>query len=117
MQKVTTIDEYINLYPVDVQKTLQKIRKAIQQTAPEAREKISYGLATFTLSGNLVHFGAYDTHIGFYPGPKAVEAFKDRLGAYKTSKGTIQFPLDKPVPLELIGEITLYCVRQRTPTK
>jgi len=111
---VQTIDEFISHYPENVQEILQKIRATIHKVAPEAKEKISYGIPTFTFHGNLVHFSAYEKHIGFYPGAAGVAAFQDRLGDYETSKGTIRFSLDKPVPYDLIEEITRYCVEQRT---
>mgnify|MGYP002365984103 FL=1 len=107
---VTTIDGYIELYPKNVQQILKKIRKTIQAAAPDAKEKISYGIPTFTLNGNLVHFGAYPKHIGFYPGAQAIVDFKDKLKPYNTSKGTVQFQLDQPIPYDLIEEITRYRV-------
>jgi uncharacterized protein YdhG (YjbR/CyaY superfamily) len=111
---IKTIDQYIARYPKDVQAKLEKIRLTIHKAAPEAQEKISYGLATFTYHGNLVHFGAYDTHIGFYPGSIGVSMFKDELKDYDTSTGTIRFPLDKPVPYDLIKKITRACAAART---
>jgi uncharacterized protein YdhG (YjbR/CyaY superfamily) len=117
MKKVDTIDEYIGTFPKSVQDTLEKIRQTIRQAAPEAQEKISYGLATFTLHGNLVHFGAYDTHIGFYPGSSPIKAFKKNLESYETSKGTIRLPLDKPVPLPLITKIVKFRVKENLQRK
>lgn len=108
-----TIDEYIARYPKNVQPLLQKIRLTIHQAAPGAKEKISYGIPTFTFHGNLVHFGAYPKHIGFYPGAKAIADFRDKLTDYNTSKGTVQFQLDQPIPYTLIREITLACVANR----
>jgi uncharacterized protein YdhG (YjbR/CyaY superfamily) len=110
------IDEFISNYPTDVQTILQELRQTIHKAAPEAKEKISYGIPTFTLHGNLVHFSAYPSHIGFYPGAAPVEQFKKELSAYKTSKGTVQFPLNKPLPLDLISTITKACV-QRNQSK
>lgn len=112
MNKYATIDEYILNFPTNVQTILQKIRTTIQKQAPEAKEKISYGIPTFTFHGNLVHFAAYAHHIGFYPGSSGVNAFKKELAKYHTSKGTIQFPLDQPVPYDLIAKITAYRVTE-----
>ncbi len=110
---IKTIDEFISNYPENVQGILQKIRQTIHGVTPEAKEKISYGIPTFTLKGNLVHFSAYEHHIGFYPGAGAIVAFKDDLKAYNTSKGTVQFPLDQPIPYDLIKKITKYCVQKK----
>jgi len=103
-----TIDEYITEFPADVQAKLQEIRAVIHATAPEAQEKISYQMPTFFLNGNLVHFAAFKNHIGFYPAPQGIEAFKAELSAYKGSKGAVQFPIDQPMPLDLIRRIVLY---------
>ncbi|HEV7241637.1 MAG TPA: DUF1801 domain-containing protein [Thermoanaerobaculia bacterium] len=106
-----TIDEYIAGFPKDVQKLLQQVRKTIQKAAPDAEEAIKYQIPTFTLNGgNLVHFAAYKEHIGFYPAPRAIEEFKDELGAYAGAKGTVRFPLDKPIPLDLIGRMVKFRV-------
>jgi uncharacterized protein YdhG (YjbR/CyaY superfamily) len=110
MQNYKDIDEYISNFPADVRANLQKLRQTIQKAAPKAKEKISYGIPTFTYHGNLVHFAAYETHYGFYPGAAAIVKFKDELTAYETSKGTIRFPMGKPLPLKLISSITGYCV-------
>jgi uncharacterized protein YdhG (YjbR/CyaY superfamily) len=107
----TTIDEYIAGFPAEVQAILQKVRATIRQAAPEAQEKIGYGIPTFTLHGNLVHFAAFKNHIGFYPAPRGIEAFKDELAPYAGGKGTIQFPLDRPIPYELISRITAFRVQ------
>lgn len=106
------IDEYISQFPVEVQKKLQELRKVIRETAPQAEEKISYRMPTFYLKGNLVHFAAYSGHIGVYPAPSGIEAFKEELGVYKTSKGAIQFPMDKELPFELIKKIVQYRVEE-----
>ncbi len=103
---IKTIDAYIAHYPKEMQTVLQKIRETIHQTVPEATEKISYGLATFTFHGNLVHFGGFDTHYGFYPGAAPIVEFQKELTPYETSKGTVRFPLDKPVPYDLIARMT-----------
>ena len=100
----TSIDEYIALYPPDVQARLEKIRATIRKAAPQARERISYQIPTFSLCGNLVHFAAYEHHIGFYPGASAVKHFKKELAPYASAKGSVQFPLDRPVPLGLIAQ-------------
>lgn len=98
----SNIDEYITGFPKDVQNTLQKIRGIIKKAAPDAQEAIKYQIPTFVLNGNLVHFAAFQKHIGFYPAPSGIEAFKDELSVYKTAKGSVQFPLDEPVPYGLI---------------
>ena len=111
--KPTTIDGYIAGYPDDVQAILQKIRSLIRTTAPEAAEKISYQLPTFTLHGrNLVHFGAFKKHIGFYPTPSGIEEFSAELAPYQGAKGSVQFPLDQPIPYSLIHKIVEFRVRQ-----
>jgi uncharacterized protein YdhG (YjbR/CyaY superfamily) len=108
----TTIDEYIAQFPEDVQPILARIRAVIRESAPGAVEKISYQMPTFYLRGNLVHFAAHPHHIGFYPTPSGIEAFKDELSAYKWSKGAVQFPLDQPIPYDLIGRIVRYRVAE-----
>lgn len=111
--KITTIDEYIAGYPENTQEILEKIRKTIHETIPEATELMSYGIPTFDLNKkHLVHFGAYPHHIGFYPGPPAIVAFEKELKLYNTSKGTIQFPIDKPIPFDLIVKITDFRANQ-----
>lgn len=112
MNTYANIDEYIQEFPSDVQVLLEKIRKSITKAAPEATEAISYGIPTFKLNGNLVHFGGFAHHIGFFPGAEAVEVFAKELTAYKTSKGTIQFPLDVPLPLKLVTKIVKFRVEQ-----
>ncbi|QQS36032.1 MAG: DUF1801 domain-containing protein [Ignavibacteriales bacterium] len=101
-----TIDEYINTFPKEVKQLLEEVRKTIHKAAPLAEEAISYQIPTFKLKGNLVHFAAFNNHIGFYPGSKAIEVFSKELKEYKTSKGAIQFPLDKKIPYALITKIT-----------
>lgn len=91
---------------------MERLRKAIKEEAPQATETINYQMPTFKLNGNLVHFAAYKNHIGFYPAPSAIEAFKDKLSSYKTSKGAIQFPLDKSLPIDLIREMVRYRIRE-----
>src|SRR6185295_16093755 len=111
-KKPTTIDEYIADFPADVQPQLEKVRAAIRKAAPEAEEAIKYMMPTFVLNGNLIHFAGWNNHIGLYPGSKPVEVFKDELAKYEISKGTVRFPLDKPIPYGLIGKITKYCVKR-----
>jgi uncharacterized protein YdhG (YjbR/CyaY superfamily) len=108
--KYETIDEYIALFPKDVQEKLSQLRATISKAAPKAVEAIKYGIPTFVLNGNLVHFGGYKTHIGFYPGPGGILEFKKELTSYKGGKGTIQFPLDEPIPSALITKIVKYRV-------
>jgi uncharacterized protein YdhG (YjbR/CyaY superfamily) len=106
------IDEYISGFPEDVQALLQKVRATIRAVAPDAEETIKYGIPTFTLKGNLVHFAAYKKHIGFYPTSSGVEHFKNELSVYQLSKGTVQFPLDTPIPFDLISEIVKFRVKE-----
>lgn len=110
--KFSTIDQYILQYPSEVQLILQDLRQLIKNVAPEATEKISYQMPTFYLYGNLVHFAAYKSHIGFYPAPSGIEAFKAEISAYKNSKGAVQFPIDKPLPCELITSIVRFRVTE-----
>jgi len=107
-----TIDEYIKTFPEHVQIILEKMRVTIREAAPEAKEAISYQMPTFRLNGNLVHFAAYKNHIGFYPAPSGIEAFKKELSPYKGAKGSVQFPIDKPVPYDLVKKIVLFRVQE-----
>jgi uncharacterized protein YdhG (YjbR/CyaY superfamily) len=107
-----TIDEYIAGFPSDVQAILQKIRLTIRKAAPDAKETISYQMPTFTLNGNLVHFAAFKQHIGFYPVPSGIEQFKTELAAYQQGKGSVQFPLDQPIPYGLISKIVKFRVKE-----
>jgi uncharacterized protein YdhG (YjbR/CyaY superfamily) len=113
-QKTTpqTIDEYIAGFPTDVQAILKKIRATIQRAAPGAKEKISYRIPTFALHGNLIYFAAFKKHIGLYPAPRGVAKFKAELSAYEGGKGTVQFPLDRPIPLDLIRRIVKFRVEE-----
>jgi len=104
------IDQYIAGFPSDVQKLLQKIRKTIKKAAPSAEEAISYAIPTFKLNGNLVHFAAYQNHIGLYPAPRGVAEFEVEMARYGGGKGTARFPLDEPIPYELIARITTFRV-------
>jgi len=105
------IDEYIAGFPDDVQEILEKIRMTIREAAPDAEEKISYQMPTFTMKGNLVHFAAYRKHIGLYPAPRGIEKFKKELSAYEGAKGSVRFPLDKPIPFGLISRIVKFRVK------
>jgi uncharacterized protein YdhG (YjbR/CyaY superfamily) len=107
-----SIDEYIATFPEDIQKKLEEVRATIKSAAPEAKEKISYQMPTFFLFGNLVHFAAFKNHIGLYPAPSGIEAFKHELSQYEGSKGAVRFPLDRPLPLELISKIVKYRVAE-----
>ena len=107
-----TIDGYIAGFPRDVQATLEKIRRTIRKAAPDAEETIKYQMPTFTLKGNLVHFAAFKKHIGFYPVPTGIEAFKKELSVYEGGKGSVQFPLDKPIPFDLIGRIVKFRAKE-----
>ena len=106
------IDEYIALFPKDVQEILEKIRVTIKKAAPTAQETINYQMPTFTLHGNLVHFAAYKNHIGFYPTPSGIENFKKELSVYEGAKGSVKFPLDKPIPYTLIDKIVKFRVKE-----
>lgn len=112
--KVTSksIDEYILKFPPEIQEILQNIRKVIKESAPDAEEKISYQMPTFAFHGNLVHFAAWKNHIGFYPTPSGNDAFKHELSEFKVAKGSIQFPIEKPMPYELISKIVKYRVAE-----
>jgi uncharacterized protein YdhG (YjbR/CyaY superfamily) len=110
--KVHTIDEYIQQFPADVQEILRTLRGVIKESSPAVEEKISYRMPTFVLRGNLVHFAAYRHHIGFYPAPSGITAFADELSAYKFAKGSVQFPLDQPLPYDLIRRIVKFRVAE-----
>lgn len=103
-----SIDEYITTFPKDIQKILQELRATIKAAAPDAEEKISYQMPTFFLNGNLVHFAAFKKHIGFYPTPSGIEAFQKELSVYDGAKGSVQFPIDEPMPLKLISRIVKF---------
>jgi uncharacterized protein YdhG (YjbR/CyaY superfamily) len=107
-----SIDDYIAGFPADVQLLLKQVRATIRKAAPDATETIKYRLATFVLNENLVHFGAFKNHIGFYPTSSGIAAFKDKLPPYKSSKGAVQFPIDMPMPLSLIERIVKFRVKE-----
>jgi uncharacterized protein YdhG (YjbR/CyaY superfamily) len=109
-----TIDEYIAAFPPNIQALLQQIRATIREAAPDSEETISYQMPAFKQNGVLVYFAAFKNHIGFFPTAQGVEAFKDKLAGYKTSKGTIQFPLDQQLPFDLIAEIVRFRVKANT---
>jgi uncharacterized protein YdhG (YjbR/CyaY superfamily) len=104
------IDEYIAGFPPDIQEILQQVRLTIRAAAPEAEETISYQIPTFNFKGNLVHFAAFKKHIGFYPAPRGIEQFKHELAVYTGAKGSVQFPLDQPIPFDLISRIVKFRV-------
>src|SRR6185503_13104608 len=106
------IDAYIAGFPEDVQQILEKIRTTIQKVAPDAEETINYGIPTFTLKGNLVHFAGFKKHVGFYPTPTGIEKYKKELSIYEGAKGSVQFPLDKPIPYGLISKIVKFRVKE-----
>jgi len=112
-----TIDEYIQAFPPHVQVILQKIRQTVRKAAPDATEAISYQMPTFRLNGNLVHFAAHKNHVGFYPTPTGTAAFKNELAQYKSGKGSIRFPLEKPVPYGLIEKIVRFRVAENSSGK
>ena len=113
-----TIDEYIATFPRNVRDVLEELRRIIRESAPEAEEAISYGMPAFKLHGNLVYFAAWKNHIGFYPGgSSAIEAFKKELSPFKQAKGTVQFPLDKPIPLDLVKKIVKFRVKENESKK
>jgi len=110
--ELKNVDDYIATFPANVQHTLTALRSAIKEAAPDAEESISYGMPTFTLNGNLVHFAAYKKHIGFYVPSSVIGAFKDKLSTYKQSKGTVQFPIDGPIPLDTVKEMIRFRVKE-----
>ncbi len=113
-----TIDEYIATFPKSVQNVLQQIRQAIKDSVPEVEETISYDIPTFKLRGKgLVSFGGWKNHVGFYPGEASIETFRKELSPFKKAKGSIQFPYDKPIPLDLIKEIVKYRVQENLKEK
>lgn len=115
--KYNTIDEYISDFSIEVQEILEKVRATIQKAAPEATEAIKYAIPTFVLNGNLVHFAAFKNHIGFYPAPEGMGEFDKEFSAYKKGKGSVQFPLDQPIPLKLIAKITAFRAKQNSEKK
>jgi len=107
-----TIDEYIAGFPPDTQEVLEKIRAVIRSEAAEAQETINYQMPTFVMNGNLVHFAAFKNHVGFYPTPAGIEKFQKEIRRYKNAKGSVQFPLDQPIPYDLIRRIVKFRVKE-----
>jgi uncharacterized protein YdhG (YjbR/CyaY superfamily) len=108
----STIDEYIAGFPIDVQEILETVRNTIKKAVPDAEEAIKYQIPTFVLNGNLVHFAAFKNHIGFYPTPSGIEAFSQELSRYKSAKGSVQFPINEPMPLSLIDRMVRFRVKE-----
>lgn len=103
-----SVESYIATFPAETQLALEQLRGIIRQTAPEAEEKISYNMPGYKLNGMLVYFAGYNRHIGFYPGAACIAAFSERISTYKNAKGSVQFPLNKPLPAELIAEMVRF---------
>jgi len=113
-----TIDAYIEAFPEDIQRILEKMRQIIRRAAPEAEEAIAYQIPTFKLNGkNLVHFAAFKNHIGFYPTSSGIEAFAKELSSYKGAKGSVQFPIGKPIPYDLVKKIVIFRVKENLAKK
>lgn len=112
MKTFTDINEYISEFPDEIKAVLEQIRETIQQAAPGAKEAIRYGMPTFVLNGNLVHFAAYKNHIGFYPAPSGIDEFIEELAVYRTGKGTIQFPINQPIPFNLVKKVVEFRVKE-----
>jgi uncharacterized protein YdhG (YjbR/CyaY superfamily) len=112
-----SVDEYIKTFPSDIQNILKQVRQTIKKAAPEAEETINYQIPTFKLNGNLVHFAAFKNHIGFYPAPSGLKAFEKEISKYKSSKGSVQFPIDEPIPMALISRIVKYRVKENSLKK
>ena len=117
MKNFQNIDDYIANFPEDVQEVLEQIRATIQKAAPQAEEAISYQMPTFKLNGNLVHFAAWKNHIGFYPTPSGTKEFQKEIAKYVFAKGSIQFPLNEPMPLALITKIVNFRVKENEGKK
>ncbi|MDR0486316.1 MAG: DUF1801 domain-containing protein [Elusimicrobiota bacterium] len=111
-RQIKTIDEYIETFEPKIQKTLKEIRKFIKKEAPQASEKISFGLPSFYLNGNLLHFAAFKNHYGFFPSPSGIYAFEKELIPYRAGKGSLHFPLDQPIPWAIIKKITQFRVKE-----
>lgn len=117
-KKIETISEYIAMFPKDARGILEELRATIRKSTPKAEETIGYGIPTFKTNGrNLVHFAAFKNHIGFYPTPSAIVAFKKELTSYKQTKGAIQFPIDNPIPFDLVKRIVEFRVRENETRK
>jgi len=116
-KEIKTIDQYIKTKPPNVQVLLQQLRKAIHEAAPQAQEIISYQMPAFKQNKVLVYFGGFKDHIGFFPTSSGIKAFENKLGLYKTGKGTIQFPLDQPLPLDLVKEVVHFRLKESSTKK
>ena len=116
-KRFETIDEYIATFPRNAQDILEELRQTIRNSVPDAKEAISYQIPTFRLNGNLVHFAAFKNHIGFYPTPSTIAHFKKELSSYEASKGTIRFPINEPIPFDLIRKIVKYRVKENLGKK
>lgn len=112
MDKSEEVDNYIASFPAETREVLELMRSTIKEAAPEAVEIMNYGIPTLTLHGNLVHFGGFKKHVGFYPAPSGIKAFQEELSVYKGAKGSIQFPLEQPLPLDLIKRIVKFRVEE-----
>jgi len=110
--KFKTVDEYLSTFPATTRRILQEVRQTIKKAAPQAEEVISYNMPAFKLHGVLVYYAAYQKHVGFYPTPSAIKAFQKELAQYESSKGAVQFPIDQPMPVELITKIVHFRVRE-----
>jgi uncharacterized protein YdhG (YjbR/CyaY superfamily) len=117
MEKHQNVDGYLSALPPEARAILTQLRKYLLQLVPQAKEKMGYGIPTLTLNGNLIHFAAYKNHIGLYPGSKAIAVFEKELSCYQTSKGTIQFPINEPLPMPLIDKIVAFCVEENLKKK
>jgi uncharacterized protein YdhG (YjbR/CyaY superfamily) len=117
METYTSIDQCIQTFPKEVQVLLEKVRKTIHEAAPDATEAIAYGIPTFKLNGNLVHFCGYKHHIGFYPAPSGIKKFQSELAQYESGKGSLKFPIDKPIPYDLITKVVKFRVKENTAKK
>jgi uncharacterized protein YdhG (YjbR/CyaY superfamily) len=114
---VENVDKYIEQFPPEIRELLDQMRKVIRKAAPNAEETISYAIPSYKLNGMLVHFAAFSKHIGFYPGAGGIAEFADELAGYKTSKGTVQFPFDRPLPLDLVKRIVKFRIKQNLEKK
>ena len=112
-----SIDTYISAFPKEVQTILQKVRETIAKAAPKAEEAMKYGIPTFVQNGNLVHFGGFKHHIGFYPAPSGIRAFEKEFAKYEGAKGSVKFPLDKPIPYTLLTKVVKYRVKENLKKK
>ncbi|MDR1099705.1 MAG: DUF1801 domain-containing protein [Treponema sp.] len=116
-EKIKTIDEYIAGFEPEIKKTLNELRNFIKSEAPEATEKISYGMPTFYLNGNLVHFAAFKDHYGFFPNPSGIDEFEKELAPYRSGKGTLRFPFDKQIPWDIIRKVVRFRVKENLNKK